>query len=667
MEMNGKYAPICILISECNLKHKLELPMIKKIKTNPTSILLTVIFLFLINACQRDPDVLEPATYPVIPEVFIDGFSSGLNYAAFGGSKVTAFDVDRIVKFSGTASMRIEVPDFEDPLGAYAGGAYFTNVGRDLSGFDVLTFWAKSSQPANIDVVGIGNDLAFSLNQVIINNLAVNTNWKKYYIPIPDPSRWKSERGMFFYSEGPENNKGYTIWFDEVKFEKVGTIAHPRPVILNRQNQNIVSFIGQKLNIGDTYILYNMPNGVDQRVNVAPSYFTYTSSDENVARVNQNGQISVVGMGTATVTAKFGSKNAEGSISISVMELPPKAPVPTVPASNVISLFSNAYNNVPIDSWATGWQYSTAKLQEIKIDGDDVKLYTDLNFNGIEFSSQRIDASLMTHFHMDIWTPEPTNAPRAFKVMLVDFGANGVYGGGDDVSHELSFTANTNPALRSKQWVQLDIPLSAFTGLTTRRNLAQLVISGDLRTVFVDNVYFYRSGGAIPTAPAPTPTFPASNVISLFSNAYVNVPVDTWSASWDQADVSDVKIAGNDVKLYTNLVFAGIEFISQKINASTMTHFYMDMWTPDPTALPAVFRIKLVDFGANGVYGGGDDVEHELTFNANSNPPLVTGNWIRFDIPLTSFTGLTTRSNLAQLIISGTPKTVYIDNVLFHK
>lgn len=641
--------------------------MIKKLNIYSTIILFATLSLFFFNGCQRDPDVLEPATYPVIPDVFIDGFSAGLNYAAFGGSKVTAFDVDKEVKFSGTASMKIEVPDFEDPMGAYAGGTYFTSVGRNLSDFDALTFWAKASQPANIDVVGIGNDLGLSLNQATISNLPVNTNWQKYYIPIPDPGRWKAERGMFFYSEGPENRKGYTIWFDEVKFEKVGTIAHPRPFILNGQNQNTVSFVGQKLNIGDTYILFNMPNGIDQRVNVAPSYFTYTSSNEAVARVEQNGQITVVGMGSAIITAKFGSKSAEGSINLNVMELPPNAPIPTVPASNVISLFSNAYNNVHVDSWATGWQYSTAKLQEIKINGDDVKLYTDLNFNGIEFASKTIDASQMTHFHMDIWTPESTTAPKAFKVLLVDFGANGVFGGGDDVSHELAFTANTNPALRTKQWVQLDIPLSAFTGLTTRKNLAQLVISGDIRTVFVDNVYFYKSGAAMPTVPAPTPTFPANDVISLFSNAYVNVPVDTWSAVWDQADVSDIKIAGNDVKLYTNLVFAGIEFISQKINATAMTHFYMDMWTPDPTALPAVFKIKLVDFGANGVFGGGDDVEHELTFNANSNPPLVTGNWIRFDIPLSSFTGLTTRANLAQLIISGTPKTVYIDNVLFHK
>lgn len=629
-----------------------------------------MISLLSFTSCERDLNVLESATYPDVPEVFIDGFSAGLNYAAFGGSKVTAFDVDYNVKYSGTASMRIEVPDFEDPLGAYAGGAYFTNAGRNLTGYDALTFWAKASQPANIDVVGIGNDLALSRNLAVISGLPVNTNWQKYIIPLPDPSRFTQERGMFFYSEGPENDRGYTIWFDEVKFEKLGTIAHPRPFILNGQDQNTIAIVGQTLNIGDIYILFNMPYGTDQRVDVSPTYFTFSSSNESVATVNENGQITIIGLGTAEVTAKFGSMDVTGSITVIVEESPEPAPVPTVPAENVISLFSNAYNNVPVDTWATGWIYSTAVLNEIQIQGDDVKLYTNLNFNGIEFASQTIDATSMTRFHMDIWTPDPTALPAAFKVLLVDFGADGVFGGGDDVSHELTFTANTTPALATREWVQLDVPMSAFTGLTTKEHLAQLVISGDPNTVYVDNVYFYNEGGGSgtePTEPAPTPTYPNADVISLFSNSYTNVPVDTWSADWDQADVEDVQVAGDDVKLYTNLVFAGIEFINQTVDATSMTHFRMDIWTPDPTALPAVFKIKLVDFGADGVFGGGDDVEHELTLNANSTPPLATSEWVSFDISLSEFTGLTTQGHLAQLIISGDPNTVYVDNILFHK
>ena len=55
------------------------------------------------------------------------------------------------------------------------------------------------------------------------------------------------------------------------------------------------------------------------------------------------------------------------------------------------------------------------------------------------------------------------------------------------------------------------------------------------------------------------------------------------------------------------------------------------------------FRIKLVDFGADAAFGGGDDKEHELSFT-----PIIAG-WNSFDIPLTDFVGLTTTGHIAQL------------------
>jgi|GEM_PF-6985508 len=170
-----------------------------------------------------------------------------------------------------------------------------------------------------------------------------------------------------------------------------------------------------------------------------------------------------------------------------------------------------------------------------------------------------------------------------------------------------------------------------------------------------------------PLVAAPTPLVDSSNVISLFSNAYNNVVVDTWSTSWDVADVADFVVEGNDTKLYTNIVYAGIETTSKVINASEMTHFHMDIWTPDSTVEPNVFKIKLVDFGANGVWSGGDDVEHEVTLSASTTPALATGEWVSIDLPLSDFTALTTKEHMAQYIISGNLKTVYVDNMYFYK
>lgn len=327
------------------------------------------------------------------------------------------------------------------------------------------------------------------------------------------------------------------------------------------------------------------------------------------------------------------------------------APNPTIPASNVISMFSDAYTNVPVDTWRTSW--SQADLENITIEGNATKKYSNLNFVGIEATSSPINATAMTHFHTDVWSSDFTQ----FKVKLVDFGANAVFGGGDDVEHEITINS---PA--QETWVSLDIPLSEFVGLTTRAHIAQLIYVGapsSTTTVYVDNVYFYNELPTLTTA-APTPSLPAGNVISMFSDAYTNVPVDTWATSWSSATLQNLTVAGSAVKKYSNLDFVGIESTSNQINATAMTHFHTDVWSADFTS----FKIKLVDFGANAAYGGGDDVEHEITITSP-----VQGAWVSLDIPLSNFTGLTTRAHIAQLIYVGAPTsntTVYIDNVYFH-
>ncbi len=328
------------------------------------------------------------------------------------------------------------------------------------------------------------------------------------------------------------------------------------------------------------------------------------------------------------------------------------APTPTRDPADVISLFSEAYTNVPVDTWRTPW--SSAVLEDVTIQGNATKKYSQLDFVGIETIANQLDITDMTHFHIDVWSPDFT----LFGVKLVDFGANGVFGGGDDVEHQVDF-----PTPAQGQWVSLDIPLSAFTGLTTRRNIAQYILVGRPvadNTVFVDNVYFFRESGNAPMTAAPTPTRNPANVISLFSEAYTNVPVDTWRTPWSSAVLEDVTIQGNATKKYSQLDFVGIETIANQLDITNMTHFHIDVWSPDFT----LFGVKLVDFGANGVFGGGDDVEHQVDF-----PSPAQGQWVSLDIPLSAFTGLTTRRNIAQYILVGRPvadNTVFVDNVYFY-
>ena len=68
-----------------------------------------------VAGCEREINTENLASFPENPDVFIDEFTSDLQYAAWG--KVTSFDVDQKEVYSGTASMRIDVPDPNDPMG----------------------------------------------------------------------------------------------------------------------------------------------------------------------------------------------------------------------------------------------------------------------------------------------------------------------------------------------------------------------------------------------------------------------------------------------------------------------------------------------------------------------------------------------------------------------
>lgn len=611
-------------------------------------------FLILIFGCERSIDELEPATYPTNPNVFINTFSSGLNYAAFGGSVPTAFQVDENETIEGSeASMRFEVPDVNDPRGAYAGGSFFTEVGRDLSGYDALTFWIRATKAAEIDILGFGNDLGESKYQASISALPVNTNWQKVIIPIPDPSKLTAERGLLFYSEGPEDGRGYTFWLDEVKFEKLGTLAHPKASIMEGQEVTVSAEIGETVQVTGITSTFNLPSGIDRTVNAAPGYCEYTSSDENVAVVNEIGQIMVQGAGTSVIKATLGSVEASGSLTVNstgITEGPAApAPIPDQSPENVISLFSNAYDNVPVDTWNTRWEFSTAEEFFTTVQGDDVIRYRNLNFVGIEFSSETVDASEMTHFHIDIWTPDNTDPPNNFKILLADFGEDGQFGGGDDSSHEITIG---RPTLQSEQWVSIDVPLSSFSGLQNRGHLAQLVLSGDLPNVYIDNVYFYddgSNGGGGETSPgsaAPMPSHPASDVISIFSDAYTNIPGTNLNPDWGQATVvTEVNIDGNNTLRYGGLNYQGTE-LQGNTDVSEMNYLHIDYWTSNSSLL-SIFLIS----------PGPIETPYSLA--------VPTSGWNSVDIPLSEFSPVEL-NEIFQFKFEG-DGDIYLDNIYFRK
>jgi hypothetical protein len=445
-------------------------------------------------SCEREiSDEVEFATSPNTAEVFIDGFSSGLDYFPFDGSNFEAFTVDKETKYNGSAAMRFDVPNVGDPAGAYAGAIFRLETGRDLSGYDALTFWAKGTRSGKINEIGFGQD--FGENKYLVTtDLQLTTTWRKYVIPIPDASKLIAERGLFWYAEGPENGEGYTFWIDELKFEKLGTIAQPRPAIFNGVDSVEQTFIGSVTTITGLTQTFNLASGINQTVSAAPSYFTFKSSNVDVARVSELGVVSIVGTGTAKITASLGSVAAAGSLTINSLGGFTAAPTPPIRnASDVISIFSNAYTNQPVEYYNGYWApYQTTLGQDdIHINGNDVIKYSVLNFVGIQFTKPTINVSQMTYFHIDVQVKDAIPSGGFLTIKLQDIGPDNTFGTSDDAAGEIKYTSTT---LVAGSWVSIDVPLSSFSGLTKKSNLAQVVFVSDatIKDILVDNIYFHK-------------------------------------------------------------------------------------------------------------------------------------------------------------------------------
>jgi hypothetical protein len=452
---------------------------------------LLFIMLFSVSCDRELSDDAQLATFSKDPNVFIDEFSAGLGYGAFSGSKYSAFSVDTQVKYQGSSSMRFDVPNEGDPAGGYAGGAFIDQSGRNLTEYDALTFWIKSSHAASLNEVGFGTDFGLNKFKVTLENVSITTNWQKIIIPIPDASKLTCEKGMLWYAEGPENGLGYTFWIDNVKYEKLGTIAQGASLILNGSNVTQTTFVGMETNITGVKATFNLPNGVNQNLTISPAYLNFTSSNPSVATVNSSGVVNSISAGTSLITANFNGIATTGSMTINSLGTFTQAPTPTRNQANVISVFSDTYSNIPVNYYNGYWQpWQTTTSNDFTVQGNNVLHYTNFNFVGIEFSSPTVNATNMTHLHIDAFIPGVIAPGRQLRVKVVDFGANGVFSGGDDTTHSTTFTA---PTLVSQAWIPIDIPFSTMTGLASRAHLAQIILEGgDGSSIYVDNIYLYN-------------------------------------------------------------------------------------------------------------------------------------------------------------------------------
>lgn len=258
----------------------------------------------------------------------------------------------------------------------------------------------------------------------------------------------------------------------------------------------------------------------------SPGAFTYSSSNTAVATVI-GGNLHITGAGTSTITATqaaSGSYTSASTTAVFTVTVPPlTTPAPTPPARNawdVISMYSNAYAT----SSAPTWQNASTTTDE-QLQGNDTKKITNFLVEILNF--QPTDLTAMTMMHIDVYSEDCTG----LNLWLQN--------NGDRVAQR-SVTLN--------QWNSFDIPLSTYSSQGLNMNGVFFLkfegLNGPGKTIWVDNVYFYRPATALPptlsnfTIPAKNfgdPDFaltaPTSNSNGAFTYSSGNTNVATISGN----------------------------------------------------------------------------------------------------------------------------------------
>lgn len=180
-----------------------------------------------------------------------------------------------------------------------------------------------------------------------------------------------------------------------------------------------------------------------------------------------------------------------------------------------------------------------------------------------------------------------------------------------------------------------------------------VVTSGDTSTTKTYKITFEISG---PTTVAPTPpNRNASDVISLYSDAYTQTDVTNFDAGWCGGNsVSEITFNDDKLLAYQGNECQGIEFTA--IDASSFTHMHVDVFIDETNFIGKVFNLKFVDTADNDVL--------EVNFNDASTPKLEGGKWISIDVEV----NLSAFDKLNQFGITNNNKNnSWYDNLYFYK
>ena len=183
------------------------------------------------------------------------------------------------------------------------------------------------------------------------------------------------------------------------------------------------------------------------------------------------------------------------------------APVPTWPAAQVVSLYSDSYTFAPatLNSYNEGW-WDNPTLTEETISENKYLHYNGRMTGMIGWQFGNIPVTIMEYIHVDIW-------PSANTTLKMG-----------PTSADPTVVASVAIEVQAGKWNSIDIPLADLLAAYPTFDLAnifqnQFTEYSALTDLSIDNVYFYR------TTPYVDPTKPTDFTAVLAGTSYFSVTI----------------------------------------------------------------------------------------------------------------------------------------------
>lgn len=403
-----------------------------------------------------------------------------------GGMPSASVSVDDMDSFAGTRSLRIDVPSSADP--DFVGDVSLVlPMSADLSAFDAIELDIRTEQnnvPTTLEIIQAdGSSLS--------GQVPVISDWQHVILLLPNPAQMTEVATALRIRAAASD---VTVRLDEIRYLELDAVPNiDFELIPSRDLTGPLAPDDSFTVSGRANVTTTNPEILLQ-IDFSTRFFeSFSSTESAVATVDVNGLVTAVDEGVAQIVGTIdGVDSVPLDLTVVVPPTPPNVPAPTpmFPPADVISLFSDAYTNVPRSEQDT--MGDTATNSELDVMGDAVFFFDfatpppgpqgELTFE----PPTNLDLSTFTTLRFDMWVGNVSS----FQVLIADAGPDGILQRApDDLFDFVLFDGTTTPPVVKNQWMSFAVPLDDFTAVTKRDDVQAIVWFPDIaERIYLDNI-----------------------------------------------------------------------------------------------------------------------------------------------------------------------------------